>query len=222
VADAWAIQARNRDLALESGATIHGYKVGLTSIAMQEQMGVNEPDFGVLLDDMLLHDRMDMDAFVQPRVEAEIALVLGADLEAGATAADVLAATVAVRAAIEIIDSRIAGWKLSLVDTVADNASSGAYVVGPPRPLGDLDLATVSVTVVIDGVVRSVGVGAAALGHPANAAAWLANRLAGFGLRLTAGSIVLTGSLHASLPVTRGNQVVATFTELGECRLAVT
>ncbi|MET7420055.1 fumarylacetoacetate hydrolase family protein [Dactylosporangium sp. NPDC005555] len=221
VGDAWRIQQINRDLAVAAGRRVDGYKCGLTSEAMQRQMGVDEPDFGVLLDDMLLADRMAAQAFVQPRVEAEIALVLGADVGAGATAASVLAATASVRPAIEIIDSRIADWRLSLVDTVADNASSGAYVLGPPLAPGGLDLAEIEVEVSVNGEVRDIGLGSAALGHPAAAAAWLANRLAGFGLVLTAGSVVLTGSLHASFPVTPGDRVVADFGVLGRSTVAV-
>ncbi|GAA2594887.1 fumarylacetoacetate hydrolase family protein [Dactylosporangium fulvum] len=221
VDDAWRIQAINIDLLRHDGRVINGYKVGLTSAAMQQQMGVDEPDFGVLLDHMLLPGVMVADEFVQPRIEAEIALVLGADLPADATAADVLAATAQVFPSIEIIDSRVANWKLSLVDTVADNASSGAYVLGPASPLTGLDLAAVEVTVTVNGEVVDRGLGAAALGHPADAAAWLARRLAGFGQTLTAGSVVMTGSLHASLPVTRGDRVAASFTDLGDVTLDV-
>jgi 2-keto-4-pentenoate hydratase len=219
VEDAWRIQQLNRDLAVAAGRTIRGYKVGLTSAAMQQQMGVAEPDFGVLLDDMLLDDEMVLAAFVQPRIEAEIALVLGADLGAGVTAADVLAATAYVQPSLEIIDSRIVDWRLTLVDTVADNASSGAYVVGDPVPLDALDLAAIEVRVSVNDVPQASGLGAAALGHPAAAAAWLANRLAAFGLVLGAGSVVLTGSLHASLPLARGDRVVAEFSELGTTTL---
>ncbi len=221
VADAWRIQEINRDLRVAAGRRVIGYKVGLTSVAMQQQMGVDEPDFGVLLDDMRLHDEMTAADFVSPRVEAEIAMVLDTTVGAGASAADVLAATAYVQAAIEIIDSRIADWKLSLVDTVADNASSGAFVAGEPVPLAHLDLAAVPCRLLVNGVERASGVGAAALGHPATAAAWLANRLGGFGQSLTAGSVVLTGSLHASLPVAPGDEVRAIFDGLGECRLRV-
>jgi 2-keto-4-pentenoate hydratase len=221
VEDAWRIQEFNRDLALAAGRKILGYKVGLTSVAMQQQMGVDEPDFGVLLDDMLLDGAMVLADFVQPRIEAEIALVLRADLGAGVTTADVLAATAHVQPALEIIDSRIADWRLTLVDTVADNASSGAYVLGAPVPLDRLDLAAIEVQVSVNGVPKASGLGAAALGHPAAAAAWLANRLAAFGLVLEAGSVVMTGSLHASLPLARGDRVVAEFSELGLSTLTV-
>jgi 2-keto-4-pentenoate hydratase len=117
--------------------------------------------------------------------------------------------------ALEIIDSRIKDWRLSLIDTVADNASSGAYVLGPAMPVGESDLADLEVRVRLNGVERGDGRGSAALGHPAAAAAWLANRLGGFGLALTAGSVVLTGSLHASLALTHGDRVEADFGSFG-------
>jgi 2-keto-4-pentenoate hydratase len=222
VTDAWQIQLLNRERQLASGRRILGYKVGLTSVAMQQQMGVDEPDFGVLTDDMLITDGvMQLDEFVQPRIEAEIALVLGADLDRGVTPDDVRAATAFAQPSLEIIDSRIADWKLSLVDTVADNASSGAYVVGDAVAVSELDLLTVETVVRINGAESARGSGAAALGDPAAAAAWLANRLADFGLVLRAGTVVMTGSLHASIPLSRGDEVTADFTTLGSARLSV-
>lgn len=217
VADAWQIQTINRDLALASGRSIVGYKCGLTSDAMQQQMGVDEPDFGVLLNDMQLDDggEMLMSRFLQPRAEAEIILVLGDDLGAGTTAADVLAATSHARPSVEIIDSRIRDWRLSLIDTVADNASSGAFVMGDPVSIDGLDLNAVETVLTINGVEVGRGLGSAALGDPAAAAAWLANRLGDFGLVLGAGSVVMTGSLHASVPIAAGDVVEAQFTGLG-------
>lgn len=222
VADGWQIQTHNRELALAEGRTILGYKVGLTSVAMQQQMGVAEPDFGALTDDMLITDGvLRLGKFLQPRIEAEIALVLGADLGSGVTAADVRAATAFAQPSLEIIDSRIADWQLSLIDTVADNASSGAYVVGEPVPIAGLDLPAVEAVVRINDVERARGLGRAALGDPAAAAAWLANRLADFGLVLRAGSVVMTGSLHASMPVVSGDVVTARFSGLGNTELVV-
>jgi 2-keto-4-pentenoate hydratase len=223
VADAWQIQTINRELALSSGRTIMGYKCGLTSAAMQQQMGVDEPDFGVLLDDMQVADggQMLMRRFLQPRVEAEIILVLDRDLGSGTTLDDVLAATAHARPSLEIIDSRIKDWRLSLIDTVADNASSGAFVMGDPVGIDGLDLTAIEAVVTINGVETARGFGAAALGHPAAAAAWLANRLGDFGLVLEAGSVVMTGSLHASVPVSSGDVVVAEFAGLGSTSLNV-
>lgn len=222
VDDAWRIQQINRELLLAGGRRVAGYKVGLTSRAMQEQMGVDEPDFGVVLDDMVLTDAvLDLADFLQPRVEAEIALVLGRDVGVGATREQVLDAVEQVFPSLEIIDSRIRDWRLSLVDTVADNASSGAIVLGAGRGPAGLDLAAVEAVVSTGGRETARGVGAAALGHPAEAAAWLARRLATFGEALTAGSVVMTGSLHASFPVAAGDEVLADFGQLGRVRLTV-
>jgi 2-keto-4-pentenoate hydratase len=219
---AWRIQSVNRSRALAAGKRIVGYKVGLTSAAMQEQMGVNEPDFGALLDSMeLLDGVLHLDDFVQARVEAEIALRLKADLGPGVTPDDVLAATEAALPSLEIIDSRIRDWKLSLIDTVADNASSGAFIIGAPAPGPIPELGDVAVSVRINGVERATGLGAAALGHPAAAAAWLSNRLNDFGIEFPAGSVVLTGSLHASLPVVAGDSVDADFGAFGSVHLDV-
>jgi 2-keto-4-pentenoate hydratase len=223
VSTAWQVQQVNRDRALAAGRTVLGFKVGLTSVAMQEQMGVDEPDFGVLLDDMVIPDgaTLRLADFVQPRAEAEIALVLDRELGAGTTAEDVRSSITAAYPAIEIIDSRIKDWRLSLIDTVADNASSGAYVLGPEMDPAGTDLADIAVRMTVDDREVASGVGAAALGHPAAAAAWLANRLAGFGLSLPRGSVVLTGALHASIPLHHGEQVVADFGGFGAVRIAV-
>jgi 2-keto-4-pentenoate hydratase len=222
VDDAWRIQEVNRELLLADGRRVVGYKVGLTSKAMQEQMGVDEPDFGVVLDDMVLADGVLRTAqYVQPRLEAEIALVLDRDIGSGATPDSVLAATRHARPALEIIDSRIRDWRLTLVDTVADNASSGAIALGEPADVAGVELADVRTVVTVDGAEVASGLGAAALGHPAVAAAWLANRLGDLGLTLTAGSVVMTGSLHASFPAVAGQDVVADFGALGSVGLAV-
>jgi 2-keto-4-pentenoate hydratase len=223
VADAWSIQSLNREAQLTAGRTVLGYKCGLTSRAMQEQMGVDEPDFGVLLDDMRVPEggAMYVDRFLQPRIEAEIILVLGRDLGAGTTTADVLAATAYACPSLEIIDSRIKDWRLTLIDTVADNASSGAFVMGEGVPIEGLDLTKIEVVLSVNGVEKARGFGSAALGHPAAAAAWLANRLEDFGLVFGAGAVVMTGSLHASLPVARGDRIVADFGALGSARLSV-
>jgi 2-keto-4-pentenoate hydratase len=221
--DAWQIQSINRDLAIREGRSLTGFKVGLTSAAMQEQMGVGEPDFGILLTDMAIPDGgvLRLADFVQPRVEAEVALVLGTDLGRGCTAADVSAATAAVVPALEIIDSRIRDWQLTLADTVADNASSGAYVLGNPTGPDGLDLPAVEVIVEVNGSEQARGLGSAALGGPLAAAAWLAGRLGDLGETLRAGSVILTGSLHASLPLQPGDDIRADFGALGAVRLRV-
>jgi 2-keto-4-pentenoate hydratase len=208
------IQVRQRTAA---GATVVGFKVGLTSDAMRRQLGVDEPDFGHLLSDMAHDGQVPIGRYLQPRAEPEIALVLGEPLrDKGLTAEDIAAATAYALPAIEVIDSRIANWRIGLPDTVADNASSGGFVLGrSPVPLDAFDPATVRCVFEHNGSVAGTGVGAAVLGSPLNAAAWLANELVGRGVALAAGHVVLTGSVTAAVPVGRGDVVTATFDGLG-------
>jgi 2-oxo-3-hexenedioate decarboxylase/2-keto-4-pentenoate hydratase len=218
-ADAYAIQLANVRARLEAGAVVRGHKVGLTSKAMQEMLGVTEPDYGHLLDDMLFSDgaTVPVARFLQPRVEIEIAFRLARPLEGpGITAADALAATDAVAPAIEIIDSRIADWKIALTDTIADNGSSGAVVVGPWVPLADVPpLPDVAAELVLNGAVVASGRGGDVLGDPARAVAWLANTLAAFAVPLPAGHIVMPGSCTRAIPVRAGDRTEARFAGLG-------
>jgi 2-keto-4-pentenoate hydratase len=222
VADAWRIQSINRELATSNGAALTGFKCGLTSLAMQEQMGVDEPDYGVLLAHMAVPDGgvIRLTDFVQPRIEAEIALLLGTDLGEECTPTEVLRAVAAAVPALEIIDSRIKDWRLTLIDTIADNASSGAYVLGAAGSAG-VDPKLVEVTVDINGAQCARGRGSDALGDPLAAAAWLARKLSEFGETLRAGSVILTGSLHASLPLRPGDSVHASFGAFGDVTVAV-
>lgn len=217
--DAYAIARVNIDRRLAAGARIVGHKIGLTSPAMQEMLGVHEPDYGHLLDDMVVPDggTVSVARFCEPRVEPEIAFRLSAELRGpGVEAADVLAATDAVAPALEIIDSRVADWRITWWDTVADNASSGAFVVGPWRPLGEAgDLESLDVELYLDDVVVETGSSSAVLGHPAVAVAWLANALAGHGSGLEAGSIVLSGSCTRAVDVRAGSRVRGVVTGLG-------
>jgi 2-oxopent-4-enoate hydratase len=222
IQDAYAIQAAwlRRKLAANAQLSLVGRKVGLTARAMQEQLGVNEPDFGFLLDQMLVPDggsipRSDL---ILPRVEPEIAFYLASDLRGpGLSAKDVLAATRAVAPALEIVDSRIADWKIKLQDTVADNGSSARAVVGPPVPYNaDLDLPSVVVRLRRNGDKVGEGAGAAVLGHPAEAVAWLANALANFGESLRAGDVVLPGAMCASVFANAGETFEATYAGLGK------
>lgn len=219
ITDAYSIQLANVERALGQGRRIVGHKVGLTSKAMQEMLGVDEPDFGVLLDDMVVDDGavIPLGRLMQPRVEAEIGFRLGRELSGpGATTADALGAIDSAVASLEVIDSRIADWKIRLVDTVADNGSSAMAVLGSTfTPIGGLDLRLVGVIVERNGVVVEHGVGAAALGHPAGCVAWLANKLVEFGQTLHAGQIVLPGALHRAIPVAPGDIVRAEFAVLG-------
>ena len=217
---AYAVQAANTAFWIRQGRRVVGRKVGLTARTVQTQLGVDQPDFGVLFEDMAIEDGGVLTSrnVLQPRVEAEVALVLARDLdEPDCTVADVAAATAHVAASIEIVDSRIADWKITFADTVADNGSSGFYVLGRDnRPLAGLDLYTCGMVLEIDGVVASLGAGAACLGHPLQAAAWLARTLAAAGDPLRAGSVVLTGALGPMVPIRPGAHVWAAVGGLGD------
>jgi 2-oxopent-4-enoate hydratase len=219
IEDAYAVQGEVIKRRIAGGARIIGRKVGLTSRPMQEMLGVNEPDYGVLLDEMFVEDgdEIDLAGLLQPRVEAELAFVMARDLAGpGATTATALAAIGGVLPAIEVVDSRIAGWRIRLVDTVADNASSGLLVVGGrSRPVIDLDLRLVGVVVSRNGELADTGAGAAALGNPARCVAWLANKLATFGDTLRAGDVVLPGAVHKMIAVQPGDVFRAEFAGLG-------
>lgn len=219
ISDAYAIQTINITRRTEAGQRIIGRKVGLTARPMQEMLGVNEPDYGVLTDEMLVEDGdvIDLGRLVQPRVEAEIAFVMSADLTGpGVTTARALTAIAGALPAIEIVDSRVADWKIKLVDTVADNASSGLLVTGGRmRPVAELDLRTLGVLVSRNGEIIDSGAGAAALGNPARCVAWLANKLGEFGEGLKAGDIVLPGAVHKMVPVVPGDVFRAEFAHLG-------
>lgn len=201
-----------------------GYKVGLTSAAMQQWLGIDQPDFGTLLSDMAVVDggAIDLDGLMQPRIEAEIAFVLGADLDRTFTStADVLRATAFVVPALEIVDSRILDWKFKVADTVADNASSGLFVLGnQPTPLAGLDLRLCGMALRKNGEVAVTGAGAACLGHPVNAVAWLANTLRALGDPLRAGDVVLSGALGPVVPIARGDSFEAEIGHLGQVRVS--
>lgn len=216
---AYTVQAINTQHWSEQGRRIVGRKVGLTAKAVQAQLGVDQPDFGVLFDDMELVDGGTLSAshVIQPKAEAEVAFILGQDLPDGPVSKDQLATAVAeVAAAIEIVDSRIADWKITFADTVADNGSSAMFVLGKNRmPLDKLDLRTCGMVLEVNGEIASLGAGAACLGHPLNAATWLANTLAERGEPLKAGDIVMTGALGPMVNLKPGDQVKATIGGLG-------
>jgi 2-keto-4-pentenoate hydratase len=224
VAQAYAVQSMVIGRRLGAGATLVGHKVGLTSAAMQKQLGVDQPDFGRLLSDMEItaDGSVSVAELIQPRIEPEIAFILGRDLAGpNVGSADVLAATEAVAPALEIIDSRIADWRITLADTVADNASSCRFVVGPRRAVEGLDLAELEGSLERDGEVVGSGRGAAVLGDPAAAVAWLVNKLAEFGESLAAGEVVIPGALCASVPLTIGSTFRANFGDLGAVSVRV-
>lgn len=216
---AYRIQRLNTEYWIASGRRVVGHKIGLTSKAVQQQLGVDQPDFGVLFQDRWVLDGGELAAgeLLQPKVEAEIALVLSKDITAtNASRLDVLNATSYVLPALEIVDSRIAGWDIRILDTVADNASSGMFVLGsvPVSPLG-LDLRTCGMVLEVDGQILSHGVGAACLGHPLEAAAWLARTLVEMGDSLRAGDIVLTGALGPMVPLKPGMRIEAAIGGVG-------
>jgi 2-keto-4-pentenoate hydratase len=219
VADAYAIQEAVIGARLEAGARRVGWKVGLTSVAMQRQLGVDQPDFGPLLDDMEIAagGTCPLADLIAPRVEGEIAFWLARDLEGEDLGEDdVLAACDRVVPALEIIDSRIADWKITLPDTIADNASSGGVVLGsrPVRP-SELDLSLTGCLLRRNGRIEGTGAGGAVLGSPVNALVWLANTLGPLGAGLEPGQVVLPGSLTAAIPFGPGDTVSATFDRIG-------
>jgi 2-keto-4-pentenoate hydratase len=216
---AYAVQSAWVAGRLAAGDLVTGRKIGLTNAAVQAQFGVDEPDFGTLLASMDCPQGVPVDTgrLLQPRIEAEIAFILARDLdEPDIGPDDVLAATDAVAAALEIVDSRIAGWDISIVDTVADNASAGLFTLGTGRrPPGGLDLSGCPMLLWRGAEEVSRGTGAASLGHPAIAVAWLANTARSYGRPLRSGEIVLSGSLGPIVPVVPGDEFTAEIGGLG-------
>ena len=218
VETAYAAQWEFVQAKLDAGEQLVGAKLGLTSRAKQEAMGLAEPLYGWITSGMIAPygEPIDRSRFIHPRVEPEIAFLLGRDLAAPATVTSVLAATEGVFAAIDILDSRYRDFKFALPDVVADNASAGGFVLGPQiRPPVDLDLRLTGCVFRANGQVVSTAAGAATMGHPAAAVAWLVNRLGARGRSLSAGSIVPSGGLTAPVPLEVGTSVTAEFDGLG-------
>ena len=222
---AYRIQSRNTEEWLAEGREIVGWKVGLTAKAVQQQMGVDQPDFGVLIADMAISDSgtLDMSKAIQPRGEAEIALILARDIDRpDVTVKDVAQAVEYVCPAIEIVDSRITGWRITFADTVSDNGSSAFFVLGDTKlPLDGLDLYACGMVLEANDEIASIGVGAACLGHPLNAATWLAHTMVGRGQPLRAGQVILTGALGPMINLTTGLQVKTKIGGLGEVTVHV-
>ena len=217
--DGYAIQTRLVRMLLADGETISGYKLGLTSAAMQQLLGVDSPDFGPVFASTVYNDGVEIpvDRFIAPRIEAEIGVILGEDLTGPhCTPADARQASRGLVAALEIVDSRIKDWKIKLADTVADLASNGAIALSSQVvPVDGLDPRLIGMVFTRNGEVVATGAGAAALGDPMAAVAWLANTLAPMGVTLPAGSVIMTGALHAMVPVTPGDVFRADFDRLG-------
>lgn len=219
VQDAYQIQLAVLELKTAAGAAVVGKKTGLTSKAMQQMLGVSEPDFGHLLDAMMVKNgrTIPVSELIQPKVEPEIAFLLARDVTGpGVSPEDVLEATSGVAPALEIIDSRIRDWRIGLVDTVADNASSGRFALGEPwvSPT-EFDLRLMGMVFQKNGDIVGTGAGAAVLGHPAAAVAWLANKLAEFGFGLRAKEVILPGAMCGAVGVSVGDEFTATFDRLG-------
>jgi 2-keto-4-pentenoate hydratase len=223
--DGYAIQKELVKLLLAEGDRIVGHKVGLTAAPMQRALGIDSPDYGPVLASTLYRsgDAIPLDAFVSPKVEAEIVFVLGERLEGpGVTVTQARAAIAGAVAGMEIIDSRIADWRIRLADTVADLASNGAMAISSRIvPLGDLDTRLIGMTLTRDGELVDTGAGAAALGDPVAVVAWLANTLGEHGVALEPGHLILTGALHAAVPLTPGDVFRAEFDRLGPVTVRV-
>jgi 2-oxo-hept-3-ene-1,7-dioate hydratase len=224
VEDAYRIAQLVAEAKLQAGAILKGHKIGLTSRPMQEAAGIDEPDYGVLLDDLFVAEGsvIPTDRLFEPRAEAELAFVLAEPLPGpSVNAADVIRATDFVLPCIEIVDRRF-NERGVLVDTIADNASSGLVVLGGnPVGLHDLDIRTIGVTLTRNGVIEDTGVASAVMGNPVNAVAWLANKLHSFGVPLEAGHVVLSGSFIKATRFGAGDVVAADFTVLGTVQFAV-
>lgn len=221
--DAYRIQQEQVRGWVEAGEIVKGHKVGLSSPAMQEQMGVDQPDFGHLTSGMFhLEHRPIAASFLQPRIEPEVAFVLGRELTGpGVTIADAARAVEFVLPALEIVDSRIRDWRISIVDTVADNASSGGVVLGAtPLPLSKVDLRLMGCNLYKSGELLATGTGAAVLGSPLNALVWLANTIGPLGISLEPGHVVLPGTMTRAFPVEPGETVVAHMAGLGDVTAA--
>lgn len=226
LAGAYEVQRRGTAKALSAGRRIVGAKIGLTSHAVQKQLGVDQPDFGVLFDDMEYGDDspVPISRLMQPKVEAEIAFVLDRDLVSERPSlAQVISAIAYALPAIEIVDSRVRDWKISIYDTIADNASSGLYVLGgSPTKLDAFDLRLCGMRLENRGEPLSMGCGAACLGHPLNAVVWLARTMAANGQPLTAGTTILSGALGPMVPVKAGEVYEARISGLGRVAAAFT
>lgn len=219
VADAYQIQLINIRRRVAAGAQVAGHKVGLASKAMQEMMKVNEPDYGHLLDEMQYFPNQPIDAtqFCAPRVEVEVGFILGKDLPgSGCTLDDVIAAIDWVVPAIELIDSRIKDWSITLCDTIADNASSLGWILGAERRrLDTIDVANIDAVLRRNSEVVASGNSAEVLGNPLTAVSWLANRVESFGVRLKAGDVILPGTATRAIEVRPGDYFEAEFIGLG-------
>lgn len=219
---AYAIQQINTDIWIDEGRRVIGRKIGLTAKTVQAQLGVDQPDYGIIYADMAVvdGDEIDFKSVAQPKAEAEVALVLAEDLDGDQlTLLDLIAATAYALPAIEVVGSRIANWDINILDTIADNASSGMIVLGTrPVLLDDVDLRMCGMVMENKGEQVSVGAGVACLGNPLNAAVWLARKMVDVGMPLLAGDVIMTGALGPMAPIGPGEVIEARISGLGSVR----
>ncbi|MBV4396589.1 fumarylacetoacetate hydrolase family protein [Advenella alkanexedens] len=220
IQEAYAIQEYNTQQALKQGRRLSGRKIGLTSVAVQKQLGVDQPDFGMLFTDMEYMDGANIQAsgLIAPKVEGEIAFVLGRDIErADISLAELIRSVDYVLPALEIVDSAIENWNITITDTIADNASAAAYVLGKtPVSLDALDLALEGMVLRKNHQIASIGVGAACLDHPLYACMWLARTMIEVGRPLQAGDVLLSGALGPMVAVAQGDSIQLDLTHLGQ------
>lgn len=221
---AYAVQNTNTQRWLDEGRKLVGRKIGLTSVAVQQQLGVDQPDYGMLFADMAIAEgeEVPLGALLQPKAEAEVAFVIGKDLtDDELTLSDLISSIEYALPSLEIVDSRVADWNIRILDTVADNASSGLYVLGAqPVKLENLDLRTCGMVMLHKGEPVSTGAGAACLGHPLNAALWLAKTMVRVGRPLTAGDQIMSGALGPMVAASPGDVLEARIEGLGSVRAA--
>jgi 2-oxopent-4-enoate/cis-2-oxohex-4-enoate hydratase len=222
--DAYGVNLRLRNLRLQRGDKLVGKKIGVTSHAVQSMLGVNQPDFGFLFDTMVYQREMPISSqLIQPRAEGELAFILKEDLSGpGVTDADVLAATQSIVPCFEVVDSRIADWKVKIQDTIADNASCGLYILGDHASPEGVDFPNLQMRVFKNGELLSQGEGRAALDSPVKCVTWLANTLGAYGITLNAGDVILSGSWVPLEPVQAGDKMRLEITGLGGCEVVFT
>jgi len=217
--DAYAIQLKTFDTRVKAGAVIVGKKIGLTSKAMQDQFKIREPDYGMITNRMVIREGqpIPVSSLILPRLEPEIAFLLKEDLKGpGVNVANVIEATEGVLPAFEVIDSRYKDWKITVKDSISDNASAASMILGGKlTPIKDIDLRLIGLVMEKNGAVLSTAAGAAVLGNPAESVAWLANKLTEYGITLKKGEFVMSGSLVSAVPVEAGASLRATFDRLG-------
>lgn len=220
IEEAYAIQLLNIDQKLKEGHKVVGKKIGLTSVAMQQVFNVDQPDYGHLLDSMEVKNgaSITMDKVMQPKIEGEIAFVLKEDLKGpNVTTEDVIAATDYIVPSIEIVCSRIKDWKIKLEDTVADNASSGLFILGDNKfAIDQVDIINKEMKLYKNGVLVNQGRGEDAFGNPAYCVAWLANKLSEFGVTLKKGEVILSGALSAAVSAEANDTITVSFSNLGD------